>query len=193
MSRSRAFVRLAFLATIFPAACAEDPSLNQDALGPCPGEAGFGARVAVAEGPVDVCAPDDSVATVFTLDGWYDATARATDENGTVYEFRMVFPHRPSARALNITGNLAEARADPDGAWFSYRELPQAGGGVESVLVRSGSFRLGYSDTEVVAGLFEGVELEMVSLDSGEAAGSRTIVEGFFSILTDEMPGDRSY
>jgi len=178
---------------ILAASCGEDTSQNQIASGPCPGEAGFGARLAAADGPVDVCVPDESVATVFTFDGWYNATARMKGDDGTVYEFQMMFPHRPTSRKLHITGNLAEALADPDGAWFYYLETPDSGDAIESALVTSGTFRLGYSDTKVVAGLFEGVELEMEAADSREPAGKRMVVEGFFSILTDESSANATH
>jgi hypothetical protein len=174
-------------------ACSEKSPVDNKASGPCPGESGFGARLAgqagqaVAGDQVDICVPDDSVRTVFNSLGRYDVTARMTGDDGTIYEFQMVFPHRSSARALNLTGNFAEALADPDGAWFYYRDTPDGDSGVESIAVIAGTFHLGYSDTKVVAGMFSHVELEVETVNSDRGAGTRTIVEGFFSILTDEI------
>ena len=173
-------------------ACSEKSPVDNVASGPCPGESGFGARLAGQAGlaeagdQVDICVHDDSVRTVFNSFGRYDVTARMTGDDGTVYEFQMMFPHRSSARALNLTGNLAEALADSEGAWFYFRDTPEGDSGVESVAVIAGTFHLGYSDTKVVAGMFSHVELEMETVNSDRGAGTRTIVEGFFSILTDE-------
>lgn len=138
-----------------------------------------------SEDEVDVCVPDDSVLTVFTYDGWYDVTAHWIGPDGSQYEFRTLFPHHSSPRPLNVTGDLASARADPSGAWFFYRETPAGGDAVESFRVASGAFQLGYSDTKVVAGAFTNIRLEMELGDTGEPAGTRTILEGFFSLLTD--------
>jgi hypothetical protein len=163
--------------------CADEP--ENPATGPCPGESGFGARVSGSDDEVDVCVPDDSVLTVFTYDGWYDVTANWIGPDGSEYEFRTLFPHHSNPRPLNVTDNLAEARADPSGAWFFYRETPPEGDALESVDVVSGAFQLGYSDTKVVAGAFSSIRLEMKLSDTDEPAGTRTIMEGFFSILTD--------
>ena len=153
--------------------------------GPCPGESGFGARVENSEANVDVCVADDSVLTVFTYQGWYDVTARQTASDGTVYEFSMMFPHHSTSRKLNLTGDLAEARADANGAWFRMAVIPADGPATVSTAVAAGTFHLGYSDTEVVAGLFENLKLEMEVYGEGESAGTQMVPEGFFSILTD--------
>jgi hypothetical protein len=177
-------------------ACSEQSPVDGKASGPCPGESGFGARLAgqaEARDQVDICVHDDSVLTVFNSFGRYDVTARMTGDDGTIYEFQMMFPHRSSARALHLTGNLAEALADPDGAWFYYRDTPDGDSGVESVAVTAGTFHLGYSDTKVVAGMFSHVELELETVNSDRGAGTRTIVEGFFSILTDEDQSNTTY
>jgi hypothetical protein len=137
------------------------------------------------EGRVDVCVPDDSVLTVFTGDGWYEVDASMTGSDGIEYRFSMLFPHHTSSRKLNLTGDPAAARADANGAWFRYVEIPASGAPIQSAAVTAGSFRLGYSDTEVVAGLFENVQLQMETVDGGESAGTRNVPEGFFSILTD--------
>jgi hypothetical protein len=176
---------LAGILLILSLACGVNDLPEGVADGPCPGESGFGARVAGADEQVDVCVHDSSVVTVFTADGWYDVTARMTASDGTVYEFFLLFPHHTSSRALNVTGNLAEARSDQNGAWFHYVETPPGGPALESIVVSPGTFRLGYSDTDVVAGLFEGLGLEMQTVDGGDPSGTRTVVEGFYSILTD--------
>ena len=157
--------------------------------GPCPGESGFGARLESKDGRVDVCVADDSVATVFTHLGWYDVSARMTGPDGTVYEFLMMFPHHNSSRKLNLTGDLTEARADANGAWFRFIENPPEGPALESTAVAAGTFRLGYSDTEVVAGLFENVVLEMTVSGQAVSAGTQSVPEGFFSIMTDTREG----
>ena len=173
-----------FLLALGPACGTNGPPLLP-ALGPCPGESGFGARLAGAEHAVDVCVPDDSVTTVFTFTGWYDVSVTHTGDDGTVYEFNMMFPHHDSSRKLHVTGNLADARADANGAWLKYIESPANGPAIESVAVYGGTFRLGYSDTDVVAGLLEDIVMEMRFSDSGDTADTRTLSEGFFSILTD--------
>jgi hypothetical protein len=171
-------------AALFLAACGNQSPQGIDD-GPCPGESGFGARVENSEENVDVCVADDSVLTVFTYQGWYDVTARQTASDGTVYEFSMMFPHHSSSRKLNPTGNLAQARADANGAWFRMVVIPAEGPTTVSTAVAAGTFHLGYSDTEVVAGLFENLKLEMEVYGEGESAGTRMVPEGFFSILTD--------
>jgi hypothetical protein len=153
--------------------------------GPCPGESGFGARVESAESEVDVCVADDSVLTVFTYQGWYDVTASETTSDGTLYQFSMMFPHHSRSRKLNLTGSLADARADINGVWFRMMVKPIEGPVTISSGVVAGTFHLGYSDTEVVAGLFENLELDMVVYGQGESAGTQLVPEGFFSILTD--------
>ena len=180
------------LAILFLAACG-DNSPKGVADGPCPGESGFGARLESEDGQVDVCVTDDSVATVFTNQGWYDVTARMTGSDGTVYEFLMMFPHHTSSRKLNLTGDLTEARADVNGAWFRFVEIPPEGPAIESTTVTAGTFRLGYSDTEVVAGLFEDVVLEMTVSGQAVSAGTQSVPEGFFSILTDIRESSATY
>jgi hypothetical protein len=175
---------ICFLLPLAPACGTNGPPLLPTS-GPCPGESGFGARLSGAESDVDVCVPDDSVMTVFTFTGWYDVSVRHTGDDGTVYQFNMMFPHHDSSRKLNVTGNLADARADANGAWLNYIEQPPDGPAIESATVSGGTFRLGYSDTEVVAGLLAGIVMDMQFSDSGDAAGTRTLSEGFFSILTD--------
>lgn len=178
--------RIGFVLTLtLWVACGHNDSPNGIADGPCPGESGFGARLEGVEGRVDVCVPDDSVLTVFTGDGWYDVDARMTGSDGIIYRFSMLFPHHTSSRKLNLTGDPAAARADANGAWLRYVEIPREGTPIQSIAVTAGSFRLGYSDTEVVAGLFENVELQMATLGEGTSAGTRRVPEGFFSILTD--------
>jgi len=176
---------LACLLLILGFACGENDTSGELSSGPCPGESGFGARVTGDDASVDACVSDETVVTVFTNEGWYDVSAHATGTDGTLYEFYLLFPHHSSSRALNVTSNLAAARADADGAWFYYRETPPDGETVESVALTPGPFRLGYSDTDVVAGMFEGIGLVLETADSGEPAGTRTVSEGFFSVLTD--------
>jgi hypothetical protein len=173
------------------AGCGGDDPAEGVADGPCPGESGFGARIPGADEPLDLCVPDDSVWTIFTHDGWYDVTVNTTAPDGTAYEFRMMFPHHTNSPKLNVTGNLAEARADQYGAWFYYREIAAGGGPVESFNVQSGSFRLGFSDGKVVAGQFERIELGLQDAGTEEPLGTQTVLEGFFSLLTDE-PGPRT-
>ena len=166
-------------------ACGRNDVPNGVADGPCPGESGFGARVDGADGPVDVCVPDDSVLTVFTGDGWYDVEASMTGSDGTLRRFSMMFPHHATSRKLNLTGDPNEARSDANGVWFHYSETPPEGPAVESSAVTAGTFRLGYSDTEVVAGMFEDVVLRMEVSGEGTPAGTQSVSEGFFSIMTD--------
>ena len=177
------------LVAVCVAACGNNPS-NEVADGPCPGESGFGARIEGSEGPIDVCVTDDSVTTVFTERGWYDVTARMTESEGTVYEFYLLFPHHATARKLNLTGNLAEAIGDANGAWFHFVEIPPGGPALESTAVTAGTFRLGYSDTEVVAGSFEDIVLEMSVSGLDSVAGARRLPLGFLSVLTDTMEFD---
>ena len=173
-----------FLLALAPACGTNGPPLLPT-KGPCPGESGFGARLAGAENDVDVCVPDDSVMTIFTFTGWYDVSVVHTGDDGTVYEFNLMFPHHDSSRKLIVTGNLADARADANGAWLKDLEHPANGPAIESAAVSGGTFHLGYSDTEVVAGLLADIVMDMRFSESGDAAGTRTLSEGFFSILTD--------
>jgi hypothetical protein len=182
-----------FVISLVLAGCGVNDPPEDVADGPCPGESGFGARLASPDGYVDVCVADDSVVTVFTEEGWYRVEARMTGGDGTVYRFSMLFPHHTTSRKLNITGNLAEARADANGAWFQYRETPPDEPATESTAVTAGTFRLGYSDTEVVAGMFENLILEMEVSDLGEPAGTQAVAKGFFSILTDTTQNSTSY
>jgi hypothetical protein len=182
LSRFLAVCAVACLA----AGCGEnEPQAVVD--GPCPGESGFGAIVAGGDEPLEACIPDDSILTVFTYDGWYDVTAIMAAADGTVYEFSMMFPHHATNRNLNVTDDLAEARADPNGAWFYYRETRRGNGDIHSFNIPSGSFWLGFSDGTRVACLLENIELQMETVGDHEPAGTRTVLDGFFTLLTDEQ------
>lgn len=167
------------------AACGGSESPQGIDDGPCPGESGFGARVEYSEENVDICVADDYVRTVFTYQGWYEVDVSQEAPDGTVYEFSMIFPHHSSSRKLNLTGDLVQARSDPNGAWIRTVVIPAEGPVVRSTSIVSGTFRLGYSDTRVVAGLFENLELDMEFDGTEAAAGTQLVPEGFFSILTD--------
>jgi hypothetical protein len=175
-------------------ACGDEsnPTEAEDNL--CAGESGFGARVMGRASRVDVCVPDDNVVdnvekgvvTFFTVENRYNVTAETTARDGTIYQIQMNFPHKPNfPAALNLTGNQAQAKNDPDGVWFYYREIPSEGDAVESVAITGGSFTLSFSDTDVAAGTFQGVGLEIQIQGTHDPAGSRSIPEGFFSISTD--------
>ena len=87
---------LAGILLILSLACGVNDTQDGLAQGPCPGESGFGARVAGSDEQVDVCVHDNTVVTVFTTDGWYDVTASMTASDGTLYEFFLLFPHYKS-------------------------------------------------------------------------------------------------
>lgn len=168
------------------AACGDDSNPTDAKENLCAGESGLGARVTGRAAPVDICVPDGVVVTTYTAQNRYDVTARITGSDRTVYEIQMWFPHRPDLpKVLNLTGIFAEAEADPDGVWFFYKESPPDGDPIESVAVTGGLFTLSFSDTEVTAGTFRDVELDMQIVNTNNPAGSRSIPEGFFSISTD--------
>lgn len=184
----------ALLMTVALTGCSEDsnPAEAKDKL--CDGASGLGARVSGRAAPIDVCVPDDhpsggadkEVITSFTAQNRYDVTARMTAADGTIFEIQMIFPHQDQVpKALNLTGNLAQASGDPDGAWFYYQEIPPTGDPVESTAVTAGTFTLSFSDTDIAAGTFAGVSLEIENANTNEAAGTRSISEGFFSISVD--------
>lgn len=174
--------------------CSEDsnPTEARDRL--CGGEAGLGARITGRAAAVEFCVQDDRVVndvergvfTIFTIQDRYAVSATQTGPDGTVYEIQMVFPHKAELpKALNLTGNQAQAEADPDGVWFYYLEVPPSGTAIESSAVTGGTFTLSFSDTEIAAGTFAGVGLEMQIRNTDTSAGTRGVPEGFFSISTD--------
>ena len=185
---------VAVLFVFFQAGCSEESNPVEAEERLCGGEAGLAARIKGRAAPVDFCVQDDRVVesvekgvlTIFTIQNRYAVTASMTGPDGTEYEIQMLLPHKSEVpKALNITGNQAQAEADPDGVWFYYQEIPPTGDALESVAVTGGTFTLSFSDTEVAAGTFAGVSLEMQTQNTNTAAGTRGIPEGFFSISTD--------
>ena len=74
------------------------------------------------------------------------------------------------------------AFADPDGAWFCYREAVQGNYNYVSKTT-TGSFVLAFSDETVAVGTLEGLAIDLVDETTGAPAGTRTISEGFFNVL----------
>jgi hypothetical protein len=176
----------AVLTLLLSVACSDDEKPLDPEENLCAGESGVGARLTGRAAPVDICVPDNVVVTSFTEQNRYDVTARVTGSDRTVFEIQMRFPHKTNFPSqLNLTGNFSHAEGDPDGVWFSYKEFPPEGDAVESSAVTGGTFTLSFSDTEVAAGTFQGIVLDIQIEGTNDPAGSRTIPEGFFSISTD--------
>jgi hypothetical protein len=170
------------LCTLLLAACSDDdPAVDEDAL--CPGESGVGIRVEGRAETLDVCVSDAAVDALLTSESHYDVTARLTLDDDSVVQLRLVFTQRPDAPVnLRLVDSITEATNDPGTVYVSYQEVPGTGSPIQSTAITGGTFRLTFNDDKVAAGTMEDVGLNMSSVQTGDPAGTRQIVEGFFSV-----------
>jgi len=148
----------------------------------CNGEAGLGARIEGRSSPVDVCLNDADVSVLLTSSNRYDIAGQAKLPGVTV-QIRMVFSVRPDAPvSLSPVSTLDEAIADANAVWIWYEEIPDRGDAIESSAVAGGSFRLTFSDDRILAGTIKDVTFTMRNVTNGDAAGTRLLREGFFSL-----------
>jgi hypothetical protein len=170
------------IAALFLLGCSKDnPVANKDAL--CPGESGVGIRVEGRAQPLDVCIADTAVDALLTTSSHYDVSAQLTLDDDSVVQLRMVFTHRGDAPvSLRLVNSITEATSDPATAYVYYEEAPSGGTPIQSSLIRGGSFRVTFNDNKVAAGTMENIQMDMSNVLTGDPAGARKIVEGFFSV-----------
>lgn len=176
---------LVVVLSLFAGACGTNDDPADPARRLCGGESGIAMSVTGRAEPVELCVGADDVAAILTLDARYDVRASATVD-GVTYDIQMLFSHREDWPVeLTVTGDLSAAASDPGAVWIFYQEIPDAGEALESQAASGGTFTLAFSGGNVATGTFSGVRFEMRGVASGQAAGSRTVAEGFFAISTD--------
>ena len=148
----------------------------------CGGEAGLGARIEGRSQPLAFCVDDGDVSVLLTASDRYDIAAQLNTPRG-VFQIRMVFALRSDFPvSLVPVATIAEATADPGKVWIYYVEIPNSGNAIESLETSGGSFRLTFSDENVLAGTLENIALTMHDVSSGDTVGTRKLAEGFFSL-----------
>lgn len=158
-----------------------DPTGDGEVL--CGGESGVGLHVEGRAQPVDVCVSDAAVDALMTVAQRYDITAQVTLDDDSVVQVRMVFTHRPDAPVtLRLVNSITEATSDPGAVYVFYEEIPDGGTPIQSTLITGGKFRLSFNDDLVAVGTMENIHLDMNNVQTGDPAGERQIVEGFFSV-----------
>ena len=175
---------IAALGALFALGCSDDdPADVGEPL--CGGENGLGIRVEGRSQPIDVCVSDNAVDALLTSQEHYDVTGQVMlDDNSTV-QLRMVFSRQPDPDAtvtLRLVNSITEATSDPETAYVFYEEIPVGGNPIQSTLITGGQFRLTFNDDEVAVGTLQNISLDMNDVQSGDPAGERQIVEGFFSV-----------
>jgi hypothetical protein len=158
-----------------------DPVSDQHPL--CAGESGVGIRVEGRSQPIDVCVADTDVDALLTSSNHYDISASLPLDDGTIVQLRMVFTHRADAPvSLRLVNSITEATSDPSTVYVFYEEAPSGGTPIQSSLITGGTFRVTFNDNQVAAGTMENIHLDMTDVQTGDPAGERRIVEGFFSV-----------
>lgn len=169
------------LAVSFLGCSKDNPVADKDAL--CAGESGVGIRVEGRSSPLDVCVPDNGVDALLTSSDHYDISTQLPLDDGSVVQLRIVFTRRADAPvSLRLVNSDAEAISDPSTAYVFYSEVPKGGTPIQSTLITGGTFRVTFNDNKVAAGSMENVSMDMTNLQTGDPAGERRIVEGFFSV-----------
>ncbi len=157
-----------------------DPVEPDDRL--CTVDTGLGAEIVGRSSPVAFCLDDDDVSVVLTTSNRYDVSGQMSTASG-VFQIRMVFALRADFPvSLTPVSTVAEATADPDNVWIYYEEAPDGGDPIESLAVTAGTFRLTFSDENVLTGTMKGISFNMGDVSNSDPAGTRTISEGFFSL-----------
>jgi hypothetical protein len=184
--QERAFTNLRhwivpLLAAVFLLGCSKDDPTTTKNL--CGGDAGVGIRVEGRAQPVDVCVSDSAVDALLTSSDHYDVTAQVQLDDGSLVQLRMVFTKRADAPvSLRLVNTITEATSDPSTAYVFYEESASGGTPIESTLITGGSFRLTFNDNHVAVGTLTNIALDMTNVQTGDPAGARQIVEGFFSV-----------
>ena len=153
----------------------------------CNSGSGFGARIDGAPEPVEMCVSDANAVTTFgdmAPDRYYIA-ADFTAEDGRTISVEISFVLQPLTPAsLQLRTNIDAAFLDPTSVWFQYREYKDSEFDYQSVGVL-GDFRVSVNDDMVAAAWFGNMTIDLEDID-GNDVGSRTISEGFVSVLPDE-------
>ncbi len=161
--------------------CSDDDPTQTQAL--CGGENGVGLRVEGRSQPVEVCVSDTAVDALLTSAEHYDVTAQVILDDDSTVQLRMVFTQRPDAPVtLRLVNSITEATSDPSAVYVFYEEIPGGGIPIQSTLITGGTFRLSFNDDTVAVGTLENIQLDMNDVQTGNPAGERQIVEGFFSV-----------
>jgi hypothetical protein len=171
-----------FCLALLVASCGGDDSAVDPDDRLCNGEGGLGVSVQGRADPLEFCVDDADVSVLLTSLNRYDIAAQMDTPDGVI-QLRLVFAQRDDFPvSLAPVPTIGEATSDPGNVWIYYEEIPGGGDAIESLEVTGGSFRLSFSDEDVLAGTLSGITLTMHDVDSGDGAGSRRLAEGFFSL-----------
>ncbi len=168
----------------------DDPVTSERSL--CQGKSGLAARITGTGTPISLCIPNDSIVnnvehgvrtTFDNSENWYLIEATAVMDTIT-FEFGIAFyRHSSPPVSLAITGNMAEALASPETAWFFYKETKTGEGAYQSFSA-SGELRVTFNDEKITVGTFSGVLLNLED-EAENPVGQRTIGYGFFNVSID--------
>jgi hypothetical protein len=172
---------LALAGLLFFACSDDDPVDPNQAL--CDGESGVGLAVEGRAEPVEVCVSDAAVDALLTASQHYDVTAQVTLDDDSTVQLRLVFTQRLDTPVnLRLVNSITEATSDPTAVYVFYEEIPGGGVPIQSTLITGGTLRLTFNDDEVAVGTLENIRLDMNNVLTGDPAGERQIVDGYFSV-----------
>jgi hypothetical protein len=162
-------------------ACSDDDPVGGEQL--CDGESGVGLQVEGRAQPVEVCVSDAAVDALLTASQHYDVTAQVTLDDDSTVQLRLVFTQRLDTPVnLRLVNSITEATSDPTAVYVFYEEIPGGGAPIQSTLINGGTLRLTFNDDEVAVGTLENIRLDMNNVLTGDPAGERQIVNGYFSV-----------
>jgi hypothetical protein len=172
---------LALVGMLFFACSDDENPTDGDQL--CGGESGVGMQVEGRAQPVEVCVSDAAVDALLTASQRYDVTAQVILDDDSTVQLRMVFTQQPDQGVtLRLVNSVTEAISDPTTVYVFYEEIPGGGVPIQSTLINGGTFTLSFSDDQVAVGTMENIRLDMNNVQTGDPAGERQIVEGYFSV-----------
>ncbi|UCG52457.1 MAG: hypothetical protein JSW58_02590 [Candidatus Latescibacterota bacterium] len=191
MSRNikQILLHLVVVSSVLLPACSDETDIIDPSEKLCRGASGLGARISGPE-PIEMCVSDQETSTEYVPPGHglpvsHYETVSVYSAGGLTIEIQTQFFEQDIwPRTLNITGNLAEAEADPDAAWFFYRETKEGEYEYTSATV-TGAFTLTFNDQFVAVATFSNLEILLEDTATQTDAGMRRISEGYISVNVD--------
>lgn len=166
------------------AGCGSEDIVDPDKL--CKEGAGIAARIDATPGTIDMCVSNDETAAIYNVTpaAHYEISAAFTSGPLSIIITTEFFVHPPGPVPLTLTPDITLAQSDPGLVYFSYRET-QPGQEYASMDV-TGTFTLTFSDASIAVASFSDLTITLEDTASpGTAAATRTISEGFVSVLAD--------